>query len=93
MFRHTKRVLATAVATVLAATFAPVATAAATPSTAGSSDPFYTYDSSTPLSSYAPGTVLKKRTLQYHIVGYPLRSRQSSCSTAPVTLRGARPPT
>ncbi|MFI6472713.1 lipase family protein [Streptomyces sp. NPDC050516] len=71
MFRHTKRVLATAVATVLAATFAPVATAAATPSTAGSSDPFYTYDSSTPLSSFAPGTVLKKRTLQYHIAGLP----------------------
>ncbi|MFD9636665.1 lipase family protein [Streptomyces violascens] len=74
MFRHTARVLATAVATALAATVVPAAAAtaaAATPSTAAKSDPFYTYDSSTPLSSYAPGTVLKKRTLQYHIVGIP----------------------
>ncbi|MFJ8388853.1 lipase family protein [Streptomyces sp. NPDC094438] len=71
MFRHTMRVLATAVVTALATTAVPAATAAAAPSTAGTSDPFYTYDGSKPLSSYTPGTVLKKRTLQYHIEGLP----------------------
>ncbi|MEU5434873.1 lipase family protein [Streptomyces sp. NPDC020719] len=73
MFRHTKRVLATAVVTVLAGAGVPAVTAAAAaPSAAGAaSDPFYTYDSSTPLSSYAPGAVLKRRTLRYHIEGLP----------------------
>ncbi|MFI6684075.1 lipase family protein [Streptomyces sp. NPDC050485] len=72
MFRHSKRVLATAVVTALATSAVPAATAvAATPSTAGTSDSFYTYDGSKPLSSYTPGSVLKKRTLQYHIEGLP----------------------
>ncbi|MFE9552333.1 lipase family protein [Streptomyces sp. NPDC006692] len=72
MFRHTTRVLATAVVTALATTAVPAATAAAaTPSASGTSDPFYTYDGGKALSSYAPGAVLKKRTLQYHIVGLP----------------------
>src|SRR6202000_1858457 len=35
-------------------------------------DPFYRYTGSTPLSSIAPGTVLKTRTLNYHVVGIPL---------------------
>ncbi|WP_329125893.1 lipase family protein [Streptomyces sp. NBC_01465] len=67
--------LATAVVTVLAVTAAvPAATAAAAPSahaTASAADSFYTYDGSKPLSSYAPGDVLKTRTLQYHFVGIP----------------------
>ncbi|MGW4893071.1 lipase family protein [Kitasatospora sp. NPDC004240] len=72
----TSRLLATAaVVAVMAATAAP---ATAVPTTAGAaaaatvaSDPFYVYDGSEPLASLAPGTVLKSRTLQYHLVGLP----------------------
>jgi hypothetical protein len=35
-------------------------------------DPFYTYTGSTPLSKIAPGTVLKTRTMLYHVAGLPL---------------------
>lgn len=35
-------------------------------------DPFYTYQGSTPLADIAPGTVLKTRTLSYHVLGVPL---------------------
>jgi len=35
-------------------------------------DPFYSYQGSVPLSRIAPGTVLKTRTLPYHVVGIPL---------------------
>ena len=35
-------------------------------------DPFYSYQGSTPLKSVAPGTVLKTRTLSYHVLGVPL---------------------
>ncbi|MFE0651951.1 lipase family protein [Streptomyces sp. NPDC059534] len=45
--------------------------AAAATATATASDPFYTYDGGEPLASFAPGTVLKTRTLQYHLVGIP----------------------
>ncbi|WP_430332845.1 lipase family protein [Rhodococcus sp. ACT016] len=34
-------------------------------------DPFYRYDGAAPLSSYAPGTVLKTRTLPYSVVNVP----------------------
>src|ERR1700760_3374505 len=34
-------------------------------------DPFYKYTGSKPLSEIAPGTVLKTRTLSYHVVGLP----------------------
>src|SRR6185312_4371563 len=34
-------------------------------------DPFYQYTGSKPLSEIAPGTVLKTRTLSYHVVGLP----------------------
>ncbi|WP_290050172.1 lipase family protein [Amycolatopsis solani] len=54
-------VLAAALALVSAAPPATAATAA--------SDSFYRYDGSAPLSSFAPGTVLKTRTLAYHVVG------------------------
>jgi hypothetical protein len=46
--------------------------------TAGaSSEPggFYSYAGNTPLSRIAPGTVLKTRTVSYHIVGIPLPVR------------------
>ncbi|MFG2819835.1 lipase family protein [Kitasatospora sp. NPDC048365] len=75
MRRNTSRLLAAAVtaalaATALASTAGPAAAAAA-PSAAAASDPFYSYDGTTPLSSLAPGTVLKTRTLTYHVVGLP----------------------
>ncbi|MFE2288880.1 lipase family protein [Streptomyces sp. NPDC059443] len=66
--------LATAVATALAVTALPATTAVAAPSassTAAADGSFYTYDGSRPLASYAPGAVLKTRTLQYHVVGIP----------------------
>ncbi|MEV6206275.1 lipase family protein [Kitasatospora sp. NPDC051914] len=72
MHRNTARLLAAAVVTAMALTAAPAATAAAaTPAAATASDPFYTYGGSEPLSSFAPGAVLKTRTLQYHVVGLP----------------------
>lgn len=69
-----KRRLAAAVGIALTITAAPAATAAADPpaaAAAAKSDPFYAYDGSEPLSSFAPGTVLKTRTLQYHVIGIP----------------------
>ncbi|MFB7467341.1 lipase family protein [Streptomyces sp. NPDC056224] len=75
------RLIAVTVATAAALTASPAATAAvATESaptaatataTPAAGDPFYSYDGSEPLSSFAPGTVLKTRTLQYHLVGIP----------------------
>lgn len=64
----------------LAFTAAPCATAAtastqanaagaAGATSAAASDSFYTYNGSEPLSSFAPGTVLDTRTLQYHVEG------------------------
>ncbi|HEX4731460.1 MAG TPA: lipase family protein [Solirubrobacterales bacterium] len=64
--RTTTALLLLAVALIVAA---PVAQAAApTPE----EDPFYQYSGSTPLAQVAPGTVLKTRTLSYHVVGVPL---------------------
>ncbi|MFJ3961079.1 lipase family protein [Streptomyces sp. NPDC090036] len=76
MPRNTVRLLATALVAAMVVTAAPAATAAAvTPSSASASDPFYTYTGSEPLSSFAPGTVLRTRTLQYHLVGLPTSLR------------------
>ena len=47
---------------------APAARAVPTPE----QDPFYDYTGSTPLANIAPGTVLKTRTLRYHVAGIPL---------------------
>ncbi|MFJ5778830.1 lipase family protein [Streptomyces sp. NPDC093094] len=75
MNRSTTVLLCTALVTALAAGAAPAATAA--PATAdahtaaATTDPFYRYDGGRPLSSYAPGDVLKKRTLDYHVLGIP----------------------
>jgi hypothetical protein len=55
-------------ALLLAAFAAPSARAVPPPG----QDPFYTYAGSTPLADIAPGTVLKTRTLPYHVVGLPL---------------------
>ncbi|MFI5803636.1 lipase family protein [Streptomyces sp. NPDC051561] len=76
MHRTAKGKLATAVVTVLAVTAIPLASASAAPSApsaqsaaAAAKDSFYTYDGSKPLASYAPGAVLKTRTLSYHVLG------------------------
>ncbi|MEG9548800.1 MULTISPECIES: lipase family protein [Streptomyces griseus group] len=84
MNRSTAGLLAVAVVTALTVGAAPTAwatPAAAAPAEAAplaaaqtdgkASDPFYRYDGSKPLSSYAPGDVLKKRTLDYHVLGIP----------------------
>jgi Secretory lipase len=64
--RMTGALLLVAVALILAA---PVAQAAPpTPQ----EDPFYQYSGATPLAQIAPGTVLKTRTLNYHVVGLPV---------------------
>jgi hypothetical protein len=39
---------------------------------ASNQDPFYAYTGSTPLAQIAPGTVLKTRTVSYHVLGVPL---------------------
>ncbi|WP_042383569.1 lipase family protein [Streptacidiphilus melanogenes] len=78
MPRRAARLLATAVvaATTVAVTPAVAAQAATAAqagaaTTAAASDAFYSYDGSRPLDSFAPGDVLKERTLQYHILGVP----------------------
>jgi hypothetical protein len=55
-------------ALLLAAFAAPSARAVPPPG----QDPFYTYAGSTPLADISPGTVLKTRTLPYHVAGLPL---------------------
>ncbi|GAA1943679.1 lipase family protein [Kitasatospora viridis] len=71
MSRNSVRRLAVAVAaaTVTALAAAPGAWAATASGSTG--DSFATYTGSAPLSSFAPGTVLKTRTLHYHIEGIP----------------------
>ncbi|MDH6108304.1 hypothetical protein P3T36_004231 [Kitasatospora sp. MAP12-15] len=69
MYRRAARRLAIVAVTAMALATAPSAWAATPRST--TSDPFYTYNGSAPLSSFAPGAVLKTRTLPYHIEGIP----------------------
>ncbi|MFE2374521.1 lipase family protein [Streptomyces sp. NPDC059398] len=74
MNRRTAGLLATAAVAALTVGMAPAATAVPAGGgqvSATASDPFYSYDGSKPLASYAPGDVLKKRTLNYHVVGIP----------------------
>jgi len=54
----------------IAAAALAISSAVALPGVAAA-DSFYQYDGSAPLSSYAPGTVLKTRTLSYHVFGLP----------------------
>lgn len=60
----------------LAAFMAPSATIAAAAS--AQADSFYDYSGSTPLSSIAPGTVLKTRTIAYRVMGFatPFKATQ-----------------
>ncbi|MBW8804218.1 MAG: triacylglycerol lipase [Catenulisporales bacterium] len=67
--RPVRRFAAAAAGAALTAAGVATTTAAAPPATA--SDSFYIYDGSAPLASLAPGTVLKSRTLRYHVLGIP----------------------
>ncbi|MFF7633201.1 lipase family protein [Kitasatospora sp. NPDC008050] len=69
MSRRSVQSLAVAAVAAMALAAAPCASAAT--SSSATSDAFYTYSGSAPLSSFAPGTVLRTRTLQYHIEGIP----------------------
>ncbi|GAB2723753.1 lipase family protein [Kitasatospora kifunensis] len=71
MYRRSVRRLAIAAtaAMAMALATAPCASAATATTSSTTSDSFYTYSGTAPLSSFAPGTVLKTRTLQYHIEG------------------------
>ncbi|MFJ9690594.1 lipase family protein [Kitasatospora sp. NPDC101183] len=71
MRTRTSRLLAAAVTAALAAAATVVTAGPAAASTAAASDPFYSYDGGTPLALLAPGTVLKTRTLPYHVLGLP----------------------
>ncbi|WP_030162381.1 lipase family protein [Streptomyces sp. NRRL S-244] len=76
MNRRTTALLSTAIVTAVVVVGAAPAAVAAPAAGAGAAtaapDPFYRYeDGSKPLSSYRPGDVLKKRTLNYHIFGIP----------------------
>jgi hypothetical protein len=61
-------ILAIGLLVIFMALTAPAAGAAVAPER----DPFYSYEGSTPLANIAPGTVLKTRTLSYHVAGVPL---------------------
>ncbi|SDJ26443.1 Secretory lipase [Frankineae bacterium MT45] len=64
---------AKALVTTVALTSAAVVGVVANPLGASASGgSFYAYSGSTPLTSIAPGTVLKTRTLAYHVVGIPI---------------------
>lgn len=72
MSRNTVRhafVASVAAVTFTVAPFAAAATSAHAATSTAVGDSFYAYDGSTPLSSIAPGTVLKTRTLPYHVEG------------------------
>ena len=72
MSRPSVRRLTVATVAAMAITATPLATATAATaatSSAATTDSFYTYDGSAPLSSFAPGTVLKTRTLPYQFEG------------------------
>lgn len=65
-FRPTTKQLLTVAQAALAALAVPGISNAATTATP---DPFYQYTDSTPLSSIAPGAVLKTRTISLYILG------------------------
>ncbi len=67
IFRH----MTTALLLVALALMWVASTAVAAPPTP-EEDPFYDYSGATPLAQVAPGTVLKTRTLSYHVAGLPL---------------------
>ena len=71
-----KRLLLTLAGVAVAAVTLPGASSAIAATV--TPDPFYEYTDSTPLANYAPGTILKTRTITYRIVGLatPLKATQ-----------------
>jgi hypothetical protein len=69
-FRRMKNGLAALVAIAIATALLGAPVAGAAPPTP-EEDPFYQYAGARPLSEIAPGTVLKTRTLSYHVIGLP----------------------
>ncbi|MFT4049280.1 MAG: lipase family protein [Solirubrobacterales bacterium] len=71
-----KRLLGSLIATAVCAIALTVGVGSA--GAASATDAFYEYTGSTPLSSYAPGAVLKTRTVNYHVLGVatPLTTTQ-----------------
>jgi hypothetical protein len=63
---------ATIALSLLAAALVLVAPAAQAAPPTPEEDPFHHYAGATPLAEIAPGTVLKTRTLSYHVAGVPL---------------------
>jgi hypothetical protein len=56
---------------ICAVALASVLAAPGAASAASANDAFYKYTGSTPLSTYKPGTVLRTRTVPYHVLGVP----------------------
>jgi Secretory lipase len=71
IFRRVTGLAAVLTAIALAVPMVAAPAAGAVPPTP-EEDPFYQYSGATPLVEIAPGTVLKSRTLNYHVVGLPL---------------------
>ncbi|MDT8913170.1 lipase family protein [Amycolatopsis sp. PS_44_ISF1] len=61
-----------AVAAVITLLLASLAVGPAANAAPVATDSFYRYSGSAPLSSFVPGTVLKTRTVPYHVLGLPL---------------------
>ena len=78
--------LLTALAIVVALCAAALAPAARAAVPTPEEDPFYAYTGTTPLAGIAPGTVLKTRTLTYHVVGLPLPG-ESRAAALPLDQR------
>jgi Secretory lipase len=70
--RRRHRSLGTAIVLTLLLSVTLLATGAQAAVPTPEQDPFYAYQGSAPLASIAPGTVLKTRTLTYHVAGIPL---------------------
>lgn len=85
----------------LVVTAAPVANAAplagpvpaaaqptASAKAAANADPFFDYDGSRPLAEFAPGELLKTRTIAYHVAGIPLPVTVEQLLYRSTNLRG-----
>ncbi len=73
--RRLRRRVFAGLVVLLLTTVLPVIPAAQAAVPTPQTDPFYAYQGATPLSDIAPGTVLKTRTLDYHVAGLPLPVR------------------
>lgn len=87
--RRTRMMLATVVALAgLLLAFATHARAASAPPPP-SQDPFYQYHGATPLKDIAPGTVLKARTISWHVAGISLPITVNQLLYRSTTVTGA----